>query len=137
MIVADTSALIALADADSAQHDALLTWYDADPDQWVIPWAVLPEVDYMLGTHVSERAQLAFIQDVADAAYVVEWGTHADIVRARVLCEQYSGLRLGLVDAVVMAIAERLQADAIATLDYRHFGAVKLQSNPLLLPRDG
>jgi hypothetical protein len=35
-----------------------------------------------------------------------------------------------------MAVAERLEADAIATLDLRHFGAVTLTTTPRLLPRD-
>lgn len=137
MIVADTSALIALIDADSAQHAALRSWFEADPDQWILPWAVLPETDYLLATRIGARAQLSFMQDIAEAQYAVEWGSIADLVRAQELCERYRSLELGLVDAVVMAVAERLRADAIATLDLRHFGVVKLRTDPLLLPRDG
>jgi predicted nucleic acid-binding protein len=59
------------------------------------------------------------------------------VYRARDLkTRQTSALRLGLVDAVVMAVAERLRAEAIATLDLRHFGAVKIAGAPRLLPRD-
>ena len=35
-----------------------------------------------------------------------------------------------------MAVAERLEATAIATLDVRDFGAVKLKGEPKLYPRD-
>jgi hypothetical protein len=35
-----------------------------------------------------------------------------------------------------MAVAERLQAGSIATLDLRHFGAVKIRGGPRLIPRD-
>jgi hypothetical protein len=35
-----------------------------------------------------------------------------------------------------MATAERLRVDAIATLDVRHFAAVKIAGSPKLLPRD-
>jgi hypothetical protein len=42
----------------------------------------------------------------------------------------------GLVDGVVVAVAERLGAEAIATLDLRHFGAIAIQGRPRLLPRD-
>jgi predicted nucleic acid-binding protein len=41
-----------------------------------------------------------------------------------------------LVDGVVVAMAKRLGADGIATLDLRHFGAVAIRGEPLLLPRD-
>lgn len=136
MIVADTSAMIALMNADDRHHAALLHWYQADPDGWIIPWAVLPELDYML-VKLDPRAELALVRDLAEARYVVEWSDARDLVRARDLCERYESLQLGLVDAVVMAIAERRKADAIATLDLRHFGAVKLRTQPLLLPRDG
>jgi hypothetical protein len=37
---------------------------------------------------------------------------------------------------VVKAMAERLRASAIATLDLRHLSAVKLRVDPRLLPRD-
>lgn len=137
MIIADTSAMLALIDADSAQHGALRTWYDADPDQWVLPWAVLPEIDYLLATRIGRDAQLAFMQDVAEAQLAVEWGNVGDLQRAQELCEKYRDLELGLVDACVMACAERLKAEAIATLDLRHFGVVRLRTQPLLLPRDG
>ena len=52
------------------------------------------------------------------------------------ICRKHRALRLGLVDAVVMAVAERLKAEAIATLDVRDFGAVTLKGAPKLYPRD-
>ena len=128
--------MIALMNADDQYHDAMLQWYEADPDGWVIPWAVLPELDYML-LRLDARAELAFVRDLAEARWTIEWGDARDLVRARDLNERYRSLELGLTDAVVMAVAERRKADAIATLDLRHFGATKLSTEPLLLPRDG
>ena len=49
---------------------------------------------------------------------------------------QYGALTLGLVDATVIAVAERLSARAIVTVDLRDFGAVSLPPDMLLLPRD-
>jgi predicted nucleic acid-binding protein len=85
---------------------------------------------------VSRRAQEAFLADVANGSFRVEWGRAGDLARAGELDRRYRSLRLGLVDAVVMATCERLGADAIATLDMRHFGAVTLKTRPKLLPRD-
>ncbi len=136
MIVADTGALLALIDADDRHHRALRALYEADPDAWVLPWAILPEVDYLLAHHVSPRAQHAFLADLAAGAYAVEWGDEADLERARALAAKYRSLRLGLVDSAVISVAERLRADAIATLDLRHFGAVEIRGRPRLLPRD-
>ena len=136
MILADTGSIIALIDADDRHHEALRTLYESDPDAWILPWAILPEVDYLLATHVDMRAEVAFMADLADGRYTVEWGAPADLVRAHQLQTRYAALGLGLVDTIVMAQAERLGADAIATLDLRHFGAVELKGKPFLLPRD-
>ena len=103
---------------------------------WVLPWAILPEVDYLVGAELGPQAQEAFLADLADGAFSVEFGRDADITRAHAIGRRYRALKLGLVDAVVIAIAERLRAEAIATLDLRHFGAVKIAGSPRLLPRD-
>lgn len=49
----------------------------------------------------------------------------ADWVRAAELIRQYADMRLGLVAASVVAIAERLGVTTIATLDRRDFAVVR------------
>lgn len=136
MIVADTGAVIALIDADDKHHETLLDLYEKAPDDWILPSAILPEVDYLLATKVGKRSQQAFLNDLAKSAFFIDWGEAADIQRAAELNAQYASLRLGLVDGCVISTAERLEARAIATLDVRHFGAVKIKGAPALYPRD-
>ena len=136
MIVADTGAIVALIDADDRHHRTLRALFERDPDAWVLPWAVLPEVDYLVGSHVGTRAEEAFLADCGASVFRVEWGEDADLERALEIARRYRSLRLGLVDSVVIAVAERLGAEAIATLDLRHFGAVAIRTKPRLLPRD-
>ena len=136
MIVADTGAMIALIDRKDPHHRTIAAAYDAHADEWVLPWAILPEIDYLLGAHVGVAAQDAFFEDLADAAYAVEWGTDEDLDAALRISRQYRALRLGLVDALVMAVAARHRATAIVTLDVRHFAAVKIPGAPQLWPRD-
>ncbi len=136
MIVADTGAVLALLDADDRHHAALRRLFDRGPHAWRLPWAVLPEVDYLASAHLGARAADAFLDDIVSGAFVVDWGEAADVERAREIDRRYRSLRLGLVDAVVMAVAERRRASAIATLDLRHFGAVTLRGRPKLYPRD-
>jgi len=136
VIVADTGAIVALVDADDRHHLALRAAYERDPDAWVLPWAILAEVDYLLAEHVRGRAEHAFRADLARGAYAVEWGDVADLIRADAVCTRYKALRLGLVDGVVISVAERLEVEAIATLDLRHFGVVEIKGRPALWPRD-
>lgn len=136
MIVADTSAILALVNASDRHHKALRKIYEADPDEWLLPWAILPEVDYLIAGELGTRAQERFFTDLAEGAFNIEYGTDRDLLRAHQIDRQYRALRLGLVDGVVMAVAERLGARAIATLDLRHFGAVDLAGSPSLVPRD-
>ena len=136
MIVADTGAILALLDADEAHHAILRESFEQQRRAWVLPWAILPEVDYLALTHLGRGVQQAFVDDLVSGAFVVDWGVAADLERARELDRRYRSLELGLVDAVVMAVAERRRAEAIATLDERHLGAVKLRRHVKLLPRD-
>ena len=136
MIVADTGAVLALIDADDHHHDTLTAVLREDPASWVLPWAVLPGVYYLLGAHVGPRAQHAFLADLGRGEWIVDWGGEADFRRAAEIAARYRALRLGLVDTAVIAAAERLRATAIATLDVRHFAAVSIRGRPRLIPRD-
>jgi hypothetical protein len=136
VIVADTGAVIALIDRADRHHPAFRALFDETGDDWRLPWAILPEVDYLLATHVGARAHDAFLADLAEGAFVVLWGEDGDLVEAERLIRRYRSLRMGLVDAIVMAAAVRRKASAIATVDLRHFAAVALPGSPKLLPRD-
>jgi predicted nucleic acid-binding protein len=136
VIVADTSAIIALIDAREDYHEQIAELYERTANEWVLPAATLPEIDYLIAKRLGEPVQIAFVRDLAEARYSVEWGEARDLVRARELLERYRSLRMGLVDALVIALAERLRARAIVTLDVRHLGAVKIKGEPRMLPRD-
>jgi len=136
IIVADSSAVVALLDADDRHHGVLRALWEDDPTAWVLPWAVLPEIDYLARRHLDTRTADLFLDDISNGVFTVEYGERDDISRSTELNRQYAGLGLGLVDGVVAAVAERLRAGAIATLDLRHFGAMALADATRILPRD-
>jgi hypothetical protein len=136
VIIADTGAIVALIDRDDRHHAVLADAFRADPGAWVLPWAILPEVDHIVATRLGQTAAVAFRADVASGGFAVEGHGDEDLQRAVELDAAYTDLRLGLVDAVVMATAERLEASAIATLDLRDFAPVSLRGAPALFPRD-
>jgi hypothetical protein len=41
------------------------------------------EVDYLVGAHVGAKAQEAWLDDLASGAFQIEWGSDADLARAR------------------------------------------------------
>jgi predicted nucleic acid-binding protein len=136
LIVADTGAVLALLDAKDRHHAVLRALYEERPEAWLLPWAILPEVDYLASAHLGPRVEQAFLVDLAEGVFRVDLGEADDFDRARDLCARYKSLRFGLVDAIVMAVAERRKAEAIATLDLRDFGPVKLKRAVKLVPRD-
>jgi predicted nucleic acid-binding protein len=136
MIVADTGAVLALLDADEQHHVELREVFERAPHRWLLPWAILPEVDYLAATRLGAPVAQAFLRDLAEGAFAIATEIGADLPRAYQLHRKYRALKLGLVDAIVLAIAERVGAEAIATLDLKHFGAVTLKGNPRLFPRD-
>jgi len=81
---------------------------------------------------------LEFASDISRGVFRVEGYNVEDIKRAVAIQKAHPRLKLGLVDAVVMAQAARRRAEAIVTLDVRHFGAVSLSLHPppKLIPFD-
>jgi uncharacterized protein len=136
MIVVDTGAMVALLDASEDYHSIFKELYNEYVSGWILPAAILPEVDHLVATHIGPKAQEAFLADLADGTFSVDWGRDEDLVTAQRICVRHRSLRIGLVDGLVIASAERLKAEAIATLDLRHFAAISIKGNPRLLPRD-
>lgn len=137
IVVADSSAMFALLDTGDQNHRRVANAYEKHEAGWLIPSATLPEIDYLLSVRLGVASANDWFHDLTSGAFIIVWNEPHDLHAAWKLHRQYASLNLGLVDALVMATAERLHADAIATLDLRHFGAVRLAGGPRLLPRDG
>jgi predicted nucleic acid-binding protein len=124
-LICDTGPLLAALDAadpDHARCARLLT--EADEDL-VVPALVLAELDYWCGRRLTPEAWLIFLDDVLAGAYRIEPPTGTDHARCRELQARYADLGLGVVDASVIALAERLGEPKLATLDQRHFRVVQ------------
>ena len=94
--MADTGAVIALIDADDQHHETLRSVFEAEPDLWVLPWAILPEVDYLATSRLGATAARVFRADLADGLFNVEWNRGSDLQRAVELDEHaFSILMMG------------------------------------------
>lgn len=125
MIILDSGVLIAAADADDTHHQACARLLDLAGEQFVVPAGVVVEVCWMLGRHVSAQVEASFLQSLAEGELHVEPLTASDYQRVGELVLTYQNLPLGAVDAMVVAVAERLGADTIATIDRRDFTVVR------------
>jgi uncharacterized protein len=91
-------------------------------------------VVYLLGTRLGVHAEMRFLADLASGSFDVEPVHSTDWLRVAELVSRYHDLPLGTVDASVVACAERLGIDEIATVDRRHFAVVKAHRALTLLP---
>lgn len=91
----------------------------------MVPGLVLAELDYWCQERLSAEVWLSFLEDLLEGAYRAEHPTHRDMRRAHELQTQYADLSLGVVDASVMALVERLGEPKLATLDHRHFAVIR------------
>lgn len=138
MIVVDTSVIYALVDRADAWHEAVADWYrTADPDLATTP-LVLAEVDHLVAARAGAAARTAWRRDIVAGAYAVHWWASApqDTVA---LAEQYADLGVDLTAASLAVLAGRLGTVQVATLDQRHFRALRPQQGGKafrLLPTD-
>lgn len=125
MLVVDAGPLYAAAATRDRNHQRSVDLLVAAPRPLLVPALVVTEVTYLLGDRIGPHAELAFARSLAHGELLVEPVLDADWARIAELTGQYADLPLGIVDASIVALAERRELDTIATLDHRHFAAVK------------
>jgi hypothetical protein len=125
VIVVDTGVIVAAANRTDRWHQQCAELLTTARGPLLLPEALLTEVGYMLCARGGARAEVSFLQDVADGIYdVVSLG---DVGKRRVaeLVEAYADLPLGTADACVIATAETYRTEKVATVDRKHFTIVR------------
>ena len=130
MIICDTGPLVALLNKADNDHAACATLFATYPGRLVVPGPILTEVCYMAESRLGSETEARFLDSLAAGEFELESVTPADLRRMANLVRMYADFPLGAADASVVAIAERLRATRVATLDHRHFRAVR----PLYCP---
>lgn len=124
-LILDTGPLLAALDASDPDHTVCAALVTEELEDRVVPALVLAELDYWCAERLTVDAWLTFLDDLLAGAYRLEVPTPADLTRCRELQAKYRDLGLGVVDSSVIALAERLGESRVATLDRRHFPAVR------------
>jgi len=80
---------------------------------------------YLISSRLGSEAEVRFLGDLAGGLLLPLMVGEQDWLRMAELVWAYRDLPLGTVDASVVAAAERLEVQTVATLDHRHFGVVR------------
>lgn len=120
-LILDTGPILAAMDAGDRDHEQCAELLQKATEELVIPAPILPELDYWFDKGIGPDAWPALINEIRRGVFRVEDLGPDDYGRAAELLETYADVRVGFVDASVLAIVERLVEPKLATLDRRHF----------------
>lgn len=124
-LVIDTGVLYAAFDRADADHGPCRELLESTQEMMLVPGATLPEVDYWMRMRLGSGAMVALLRDIHDDVFRIEDLEREDLDRVAEIVDRYSDMDVGFVDASVLAIVERLGEPKLATLDRRHFTAMR------------
>jgi uncharacterized protein len=124
VLLVDTNILLAAADTSTPDHTRCAAVLDDHLDL-AITAPVAVETAWMIESRLGPDAEAVFVASIADNELAVIDLTAVDWARCAELIAVYADLGLGLVDASVIAVAERLGVTTVATLNRRDFTVVR------------
>jgi uncharacterized protein len=124
-LILDTSVLLAACDRADPSHEPCAKLIREAQESLIVPALVLSELDYWCHERLTGEVWLSFLEDLLAGAYALECPTQGDLERCHELQRTYADLSVGVVDASVLALVERLQEPKLATLDPRHFSVMR------------
>ncbi|MDR1393635.1 MAG: PIN domain-containing protein [Bifidobacteriaceae bacterium] len=126
MVVVDTSALLAFLDAKDVSHGRVAAALAQAPRPLIVSALAVAELDYLVLSRYGVAAELAVLEALSSPAWRIIWLDQAEYRAALGLVRTYADQRIGLTDASALILARRYQTNVVATLDRRHFSAVRL-----------
>jgi predicted nucleic acid-binding protein len=120
-VLLDTSIVYAYYDRSDRWHDRARKLIANEQRGLILPAAVVPEVDWLLGQRLGPRSRLTFYDGMSGGYYLVVDLPKNAYPRVAELNRRYAELDLGFVDAAIVAQAEALGLSRIATPDRRDF----------------
>ena len=117
MLLCDTGVLLAAGNVKDQAHQACLRLLRQAEGPLLVPSPVLGKIGYLLQSRVGPQAEVTFLKSFGEDGFHIAELEDQDIQRMAELVETYVDLPLGIVDAAVITIAERLRLTEIATLD--------------------
>ena len=125
MLLVDTGVLLAAADSTDRDHPRCAELLAKRRGDLNVVSLVVAETAWQIERNLGPRSEAAFVRLITAGELTVVDPTAADWERAATLIETYETLRLGLVDASIVAVSERLNVTTLATLNQRDFAVVR------------
>lgn len=97
----------------------------AEREPIILPIPAITEVAYLLQRDLKAGAVAAFLENLPETDLILETPIAADYHRGAAILREYDDANIDFVDAVIVAVAERLNVTKILTVDRRHFGIFK------------
>jgi predicted nucleic acid-binding protein len=116
--------VLAFMDRHDVNHRLVDDWIRTQEDELITTPLVVAELDYQVARRGGTQAARVLHEHFERGAYLVEWWPAA-IYETIAVAKRHEPMELGLADASLVALAARLQTTSIATLDERHFRALK------------
>lgn len=123
--VIDAGILYALVDSADSSHARAVEAVQAEKEAIIVPQVALPEICYLIGSRLGALQEAAFIRYLAESDWRLEPLAEADVDRVVVLMSEHATSGISFVHAAIAAIAERMGATRIYTLQHRHLAAIR------------
>ncbi len=124
MLIVDTGPLVAYLNRRDTDHARCADLLNSRTDELLITPYVVTEACYLICKYVGPTAETNLIEALVAGDLTQIDITTIDLTRMAELMTQYQGFPLGVADASVIAVSERLGLTEVATLDHRHFHAI-------------
>jgi uncharacterized protein len=137
-LLLDAGALYAQADRADPHHAAVAELLQAEREPLITSAVAVAEADYLILTRLGVDVELAFLEDLVEGTFEVEWLNRGELRTAAQIARRYRDLEIGLADASLVVLAQRFRTRRLATFDERAFRTVApLQGGSFtLLPAD-
>lgn len=120
-VLLDTGFVYAVLNRTEQYHGAVTKVARETRDVMLLPTPVIVEVAYLLLRDVGTAAVAEFAGSLSSTDMVLVDPVASDYQRVAAVMRQYHDARIDLVDALIVAMAERLNIRRILTIDQRHF----------------
>jgi len=138
VILVDTSGLLAALGADQLHHEAAARVLREDSGPLLLSPFVLAELDDLVSRSLGVRGERMLLAEVARGAYDLAAFDARDVDLASQVIARYHDLGIGLADASIVVLSQRMGCLDVLTLDERHFRVLRgARDQPLrILPAD-